>query len=130
MCVDICNKANIAQYFPLRMETSVTINDGWIDFTGSKLPLVLSYFSASIFSCSTDNNTSGRIKLTVRKSGLDGDLPTMACITKCRAITPLPRHDAVAPTVGKSWNIIVLGNRTPRPRHLQGAIIKYIKILF
>jgi hypothetical protein len=28
--------------------------------------------------------------------------------------------------VGKPWNIIVLGNRTPRPRHLQGAIIKYI----
>jgi hypothetical protein len=31
-------------------------------------------------------------------------------------------------SVGKPWNIIVLGNRTPRPQHLQGAIIKYINI--
>jgi hypothetical protein len=32
--------------------------------------------------------------------------------------------------VGKPWNIIVLVNRTPRPRHLQGAIIKYTNSLF
>jgi hypothetical protein len=31
-------------------------------------------------------------------------------------------------TYWKPWNIIVLRNRTPRPRHLQGAIIKYINI--
>jgi hypothetical protein len=32
--------------------------------------------------------------------------------------------------VRKAWNIIVLVSRTPRPRQLQGAIIKYINILF
>jgi hypothetical protein len=32
--------------------------------------------------------------------------------------------------VGEAWTIIVLGNRTPRPRHLQGAMIKYTNTSF
>jgi hypothetical protein len=37
-----------------------------------------------------------------------------------------------APSIGKAWNNIVppVGNGKPRQRHLQGAITKYINIIF
>jgi hypothetical protein len=90
MCLDICNKSEHCTILPVE-DGDFCDYQGWLDrFYRKQATIGIKLLEQQIFSCSTDNNTNGRINLTVRKSDLDGDLPTMACIAKCRATNPLP----------------------------------------